>query len=130
MISEEDRKALIAYRIEQARETVADSEFLLNADKLPLAVNRIYYGIYYALTALALKNGFETSKHAQLMGWFNREFIAGNKLDIRYGKILRRAFQNRTKGDYDAFVQFHKSEVAIMLEEMKEFIAIVESLLF
>jgi uncharacterized protein (UPF0332 family) len=129
MISEEDRKALITYRIEQAKDTIAVSEFLLNSDKLSVAVNRIYYGMYYALSSLALKYNFETSKHSHLIGWFNREFISKNKLDIKYGKILRNAFQNRTKSDYDAYIHFQKSEVATMLEEMKDFIAMIESLL-
>ncbi|HPS56884.1 MAG TPA: HEPN domain-containing protein [Spirochaetota bacterium] len=129
MISNADREALIAYRFEQAKETIAVSEFLFNSDKLPVAVNRIYYGIYYALTALALKHMFETSKHAQLLGWFNRVFISGNIVDISYGRILRNAFQNRTKSDYDAYIHFDRTEVAAMLEEMKDFIAMIESLL-
>ena len=129
MISDGDRESLIAYRIEQAKDTIAVSEFLLNSDKLSVAVNRIYYGMYYALSSLALKYKFETSKHAQLIGWFNREFILQNKLDKKYGKILRSALRNRTKGDYDAYVQFHKHEVETMLAEMKDFIAAIESLL-
>lgn len=43
-----------------------------------------------------------------------------------YGKILRIAFLNRTKGDYDAYVRFDKSEVENMLNEMKDFISIIE----
>lgn len=129
MISDADRKALIAYRIEQAKETISVSEFLFNSDKLTVAVNRIYYGMYYALTALALKNMFETSKHAQLIGWFNREFISSGIIDIRYGRILRNALQNRTKSDYDAYIKFDRIEVAAMLEEMKDFIAMIDSLL-
>ncbi len=78
--------------------------------------------MYYSLTALALENSFETSKHGQLIGWFNKEFILTNKLDSKFGKILRNAFQNRTKGDYDAFISFTQQEVEIMLNEMVEFI--------
>ena len=85
-------------------------------------MNRIYYGMYYSLTALALEKSFETSKHGQLIGWFNKEFILTNKLDSKFGKILRNAFQNRTKGDYDAFISFTQQEVEIMLNEMVEFI--------
>jgi uncharacterized protein (UPF0332 family) len=67
-------------------------------------------------------NSFETSKHGQLIGWFNKEFISNKKLDSRFGKILRNAYQNRTKGDYDAFTSFKQQEVDIMLSEMVEFI--------
>ena len=78
--------------------------------------------MYYALTGLALKHKFETSKHGQLIGWFNKEFVSTNLVDIKYGKILRNAYQNRTKGDYDAFVIFSSHEVTTLLHEMIEFI--------
>lgn len=129
MISDEDRKALIKYRLTQARDTIDISRFLFDSGKLNVAVNRIYYGMYYTLTALALKYKFETSKHSQLIGWFNREFVSSNKLDVKYGQILRNAFQNRTKSDYDAYIEFTPHEVEVMLKEMKDFISAVESLI-
>ncbi|NJK95313.1 MAG: HEPN domain-containing protein [Bacteroidales bacterium] len=96
MIGDNDRDTLIAYRFEQAKETIDLSRFLIDSDRLVVAVNRVYYGLYYAVTALALKNQFETSKHAQLIGWFNKEFISTGQIDKKYGRILRNAYQNRT----------------------------------
>jgi uncharacterized protein (UPF0332 family) len=129
MITDSDRESLIDYRLKQALDTVKLAEFLVMNEKLIIAVNRIYYGMYYALTALALKNKFETSKHGQLIGWFNKEYISTKKLDPKYGKILRNAYQNRTKGDYDAFVSFSKVEVESMLSEMIDFIDEIKRLL-
>ncbi len=129
MIDNNDRDALVMYRLNQAIETIELAKFLLKNDKLVIAVNRIYYGMYYALTALALKNSFETSKHGQLIGWFNKEYISSKKADPKFGKILRNGFQNRTKGDYDAFVNFDFVEVEIMLSEMSCFIEEIERLI-
>ncbi len=129
MITEQDRESLIDYRLKQALETIELAKFLVNSEKLEIAVNRIYYGMYYALTALALKNRFETSKHGQLIGWFNKEYISTKKLDYKYGKILKNAYQNRTKGDYDAFVSFSRVEVEYMLSEMTDFIEEIKKLL-
>lgn len=129
MITENDRESLIDYRLKQALETIELAKFLVMSEKFIIAVNRIYYGMYYALTALALKNKFETSKHGQLIGWFNKEYISTKKLDSKYGKILRNAYQNRTKGDYDAFVSFSKEEVESMLSEMIDFIEEIKRLL-
>ncbi len=129
MIEENERLSLIKYRLEQADETIKLAKFLIDSERLAVAVNRIYYGMYYAVTALALKHEFETSKHAQLLGWFNKEFIATGILEKRFGKILRNAFQNRTKGDYDAFVDFEIDEVEIMHIEMIDFIKAVKELI-
>lgn len=129
MINEDDRKILIDYRLEQAKETIAVSKFLIDSNELVVAVNRIYYGMYYAVTALAIKFKFETSKHIQLIGWFNKEFISTGVLNAYYGKILRNAFQNRTKGDYDAFITFEKEEVLEMHKEMIDFIKTLEDII-
>ena len=54
MIKNEDRKILIEYRIQQAKLTILDVEKLIELKMLKVAVNRIYYGIFYCLNALAL----------------------------------------------------------------------------
>ena len=129
MIADKERDVLIEYRLKQAVESIDLAKFLLSSDKLVIAVNRIYYGMYYILTALALKHAFETSKHTQLIGWFNKEFILSKKVDSKYGKILWNAYNNRTKGDYDAFVVFSTGEVELMIIEMVDFIEEIRSLL-
>jgi uncharacterized protein (UPF0332 family) len=122
MINEQDRNSLIEYRLSQASDTIKLAKFLIASNNLSVAVNRIYYGMYYSLTALALKYKFETSKHQQLLGWFNKEFVASKKVDESFGKMIRNAFQNRRKGDYDAFVNFSIEEVESMLEDMIQFV--------
>jgi len=129
MIDEIDRQSLIDYRLQQATDTIELAHFMAISEKYVIAVNRIYYGMYYALTALPLKNGFETSKHGQLIGWFNKEYIVTKRLDPQFCKILRNAFHNRTKGDYDAFIDFPKNEVDLMLIEMTDFIHEIKKLL-
>jgi uncharacterized protein (UPF0332 family) len=64
MIDNSDREMLIKYRLEQAKQTIIEVNKLIEMDLLNVAVNRIYYGLYYSLTALALKFEFSSSKHA------------------------------------------------------------------
>jgi len=59
---------IIKYRIEQAFSTISEVEILIDKNLLTLSINRIYYGMFYMLLALALKEGFKTSKHKQLIG--------------------------------------------------------------
>ena len=120
---------LINYRIQQANETIKEVEFQIENNFLVIAVNRIYYGMFYMLLALALKNGFKTSKHNQLLGWFNREFVKTGKIDRKIGKIVHKAFEDRTDGDYGIFVKFEKEEVIEKLENMKRFLFELEKLI-
>lgn len=128
-IEDEDRRNLISYRLEQADEAIQDVGLLIENIRLRSAVNRIYYGMFYSLLALGLANEFETSKHIQLIGWFNKNFIHNGLIDSKYGKIINKAFNRRSKGDYDTYVEFEKKIVDEMFDEMKEFVAVIKSYL-
>ena len=110
-----------------AKETISDAEILIKFGKFRSAVNRIYYGMFYCLLALGLKHQFESSKHQQLIGWFNKNFIHTGKIDEKFGVMLRDAFKERQKGDYEIFVQFTKEEVDEMFADMKIFVAEIEN---
>ena len=124
-----DREELIKYRIERAKDSINDVQFLIENNKLTLAVNRIYYGVFYILTALALKHKFSTSKYMQLLGWFNKTFVKEGIIDKKYGRFIHEAYDKRSKGDYDDFVTFSRDEVKGMLKNMKDFIARIEKLI-
>ncbi|MDD4193395.1 MAG: HEPN domain-containing protein [Mangrovibacterium sp.] len=126
MIKDSDRDTLISYRLDQARNTITEVNTLIEANLLNIAVNRIYYGMFYCLTALALKYGFSSSKHSQLIGWFNKHFIKTGFIDVKYGRMLRDAFKNRTEGDYVPFVEFDLNDVIDMQNDMKDFIRELE----
>ncbi len=114
------------YRLEEAKETIADVQLLIANDRLRAAVNRIYYGMFYSLLALGLVYEFETSKHQQLLGWFNKNFIHAGLIDSRFGRIINKASIRRTKGDYESFVEFEKDIITEMFDEMKDFVAEIE----
>ena len=128
-IEDNDRENLIKYRLEQAKETISDVQLLIENNRLRSAVNRIYYGMFYSLLALGLATQFETSKHARLIGWFNKNFINQGLIDSKYGKIINKALNRRTKGDYDTYVEFEKDIVIEMFAEMQDFISEIISYL-
>ena len=126
---QDEIKKIIEYRINQANQVINEVELLIQNQLYVLAVNRIYYGMFYILLALSLKHGFKTSKHSSLIGWFNKEFVKTREVDKKYGKIIHDAFENRTDGDYGVFVEFEKEEVLERFKEMKIFIEKIEKLL-
>jgi len=121
-----DKSELIQYRIQQAKETLTEIEVLLQNSLYKIAVNRIYYGMFYMLLALALKHDFKTSKHRQLIGWFNRNFVKTEKIDVSFGKIINDAYENRSDSDYGVFVAFSELDVATMLKDLALFIKELE----
>ena len=127
-LSQEERNQLTKHYVKKAKDTVEDVNFLIENNKLFLAINRIYYGLYYMLSALAVNYQFVTSKHTQLIGWFNKNFAKENKIDIKYAKYIQEAFEKRNKGDYDVFVEFSEDDVKDIFGKMKETISEIEKL--
>jgi len=125
-LNETEKLELIRYRLQEANDTIEDVKLLIDNNRLRASVNRIYYGIFYSLLALAIANDYETSKHQQLIGWFNKNFIHEGLIDSKYGRIVNKASNRRTKGDYESFVEFERESVLEMFDEMKEFISEIE----
>jgi len=121
-----DRINIIKYRIEQSKKAIEEIPFQIENKYYTTAVNRMYYGMFYSLTALALLYKFETSKHLQLIGWFNKTFIKPNIIDFKHGNSIRNIFEKRQKGDYEPFIEFSEIEVLTMYENMKNFISAIE----
>jgi uncharacterized protein (UPF0332 family) len=122
MITEKERIDLIKFRLEQAENAQMEAQKLLENGFLMGATNRIYYAIFYAVMALALKHRFETSKHQQLLGWFNKNFIHTEKIEVHFGKIYRDSFSNRMEGDYEPYIDFDKETVEQMYADMRLFL--------
>lgn len=124
-LKESDKSILIQHRINQSLKALEDVKFLLDNKKLSLASNRIYYAVFYIVSAIAIKNDFSTSKHKQLLGWFNKNFIASNKIDKSYSKLIYEAYSNREKSDYDFLFELTFDEINHLFDKAKEFVELI-----
>ncbi len=124
-----DKNVLIKHRICRAKEAIEDARIALDNGRLFAAENRIYYAIFYIVSALALKDDFSTSKHSQLLGWFNRTYIKTGKLPEDIGKIYADAFQNRQESDYQDFINLDSTDVKRHFAEMLKFIERIENII-
>ena len=118
----EDNLKEINLIIEQSIATLDDSKFLIENKKYSIAVNRLYYSIFYVLTALSIKFQYKTSKHIQLIGWFNKNFINEGKINKEYWKFVHKIFDLRTKADYDFYTRFEENEVKLFINDIIKFI--------
>ena len=127
MITPEQRMQLVSMRMAQAEQALERVESCLAQNQPELAANRIYYGMFYAMLALALLRGFETSKHQQLQGWFNKHFIRTGIFPKQFSKIVKDAFVARTDADYKLDGTPELAEIEFMLADMRHFISTVKA---
>ena len=126
-----DRQTLLAYRLKQAEETLADAEKMLQENITPRSIlNRAYYTMFYALLALFVKTSLnlKTSKHTGIISLFDKEFVHPGKIDKYYSKILHKIFEARQEVDYREFVQLSKEQVAEFVKLAKEFLGEIKKI--
>ena len=116
-LEKEDIKSLIENYIRKGEIAIENTEFLINNEKFSLAINQCYYGIFYMLSALALQNGFKTSKHEQLIGWFNKTYVKNDIVDKKIGKLIIKSYENRKKGIMMYFPNFPKKKPSSHLKK-------------
>ncbi|OGI03509.1 MAG: hypothetical protein A2Y25_10980 [Candidatus Melainabacteria bacterium GWF2_37_15] len=123
-----DKELLIKNWLLKSDEAMDDAKIAVGNNRLSTTQNRLYYAIFYAISALAQKYGFATSKHGQLLGWFNREFIKTNKVEEKYGKLYIKTFDNRQRSDYTITFQPDKQALISDIHDTEEFIKVIKQL--
>ena len=56
-LTEDERKAVVSLRLDNARQTLEDAKFIANNKLWKAAANRLYYACYYAASALMIRFG-------------------------------------------------------------------------
>ncbi|RJS73088.1 HEPN domain-containing protein [Methanophagales archaeon] len=120
---------LIEYRRVRAKETLEDAKRLFDAGSLFSAVNRIYYAMFYEVTALLLTKNLSASKHSGVRALFNKEFVKTGKVKVDMGKFFGQMFDFRQKSDYGDFVRFEEDKVNEWLGKAEEFIEELEKVI-
>ena len=118
----ESNGELVSYRLQRARETLADARILADAGRWNPCVNRLYYACFYAVSALLIQDGLSSAKHTGLRSLFNRHFVKTNKVPKDKARIFNDLFERRQEGDYVDFVSFEESQVLPWLPEAEAFV--------
>lgn len=126
-ISPEQRTELVKVRLETAHGTLKDARLMYDVGSLRSAINRAYYAMFYAVPALALSRGLSFRKHSGLISFFQREYVKAGVLDRKHGRVLQKAFEDRSETDYQDYVRLTKEQVETRLDEAEDLIRAVEA---
>ena len=120
-----DRRALLEYRLQEAEETLADAEKMIETALSPRSIiNRAYYAMFYAILALFLHRDInpKTSKHSGVISIFDREFVHAGSIDAQYSKALHKMFDARQQADYKELVTVSAEDAAGYVTLAKDFV--------
>lgn len=125
-------EALLAYRLKQAEETLAEARKMVVEGFSPGSIiNRAYYALFYLVLALFLKTGVsvKSSKHSGVISAFDKEFIRTGKLDQQCSKILHDLFDARQEADYKEFMKLTAADAKELVDQAEHFFGKVKALL-
>jgi uncharacterized protein (UPF0332 family) len=128
-LSDEQRRQLVAIRMAKADSVLADAAMLADHGSNLSAVNRCYYAMFHAASALAIHDNCDFHKHRAVIAWFHSEYVKTGRVSPELGAALQTVFQNRCDADYADVTTFTSEQVTAMLDHARRFVAEVKSIL-
>jgi len=122
-------KELINQTKQKSKQAFEDATLLFENNRLAATMNRIYYSMFYNVSALLLTKNLSSSKHQGIISLFNKEFVLADKVDRKWGRFFRQIFAVRQQSDYGSFEDVIDTEVKEWFEKAREFNEAIDKLL-
>jgi len=108
---------------------LTDASNMLASGSLRSAANRCYYAVFYAASALAMRDNQTFRKHSGVILYFHTAYIKTGRLPKELGVIFQRAFDNRCEADYDDLIELRQDELSELLKQTGRFVSEIKSML-
>jgi uncharacterized protein (UPF0332 family) len=118
----ENHSQVVRYWWNKAEHSIESAQRELDAGELSYAMNRIYYSVFYAVSAALLERGLSFKRHSGVRHTFHREFIKSGLIESEWAKFYDRLFEDRQEGDYMALITFEREYVEKQLIKGREFL--------
>lgn len=106
----------------RAQKTIEEAKDQLMRDYLETAVNKAYYGCFYAIHSQMALLGIAAKSHKQVGIEFRRHFIKTKKMDEKYSKALASLFQWRSLVDYTATSVINQEQATKLVTMAADFV--------
>lgn len=128
-LSDEERAALVAYRLEKATRTLRQAKESIPLGYWEMTANRLYYAAYYAVSALLLNSGMSVQTHNGINQMFGLHFIKTGILDKSFSSLYGRLISLRQTGDYGDIFDLEEHDVLPFVEPTERLISAIQELL-
>lgn len=124
------KEELIEYRVKRAYESLEEAKLLSKSGHWNTTVNRLYYAVYYIVSAYLIKIDQSPGSHSGTKTLFNQELIKNNKLDFDSGKLYNNLFNMRHESDYGDFQVFTRDQVEPLILKTEAFLSKIKIFLY
>ena len=115
-------KPEIVRLLEKAGDCMESAELNYNNGFFDASVNRSYYGIFDAVSALLMSKDVTVKSHSGSIQQFALHFVKTGLFDIEMQESVIFCFQKRQTGDYDLYSDISEEDALQCLEKSRNFI--------
>ena len=115
--------------LEKSARAIRAAEILLRERDLDSAAGRTYYAMFYVAEALLFEKELQFRKHSGVHSAFGEHFAKAGLLDSKFHRWLLNASDKRIQADYGVDAVLSEEDVALVLEQAREFLAEAQRLL-
>lgn len=121
-LSDEERRIIVELEIERAEKITEQFDILREQHFWDTLVNRMYYAVFHAVSALLIHNALQVHTHRGALNAFNKEFVRTGIFSIEEGRLFSQLEGLRERGDYNCFIDASEDEVVPLIEPLKALI--------
>ena len=100
MNAENPKIQIVRYWWNKAHDSLRSAHQEFSVGAYAFAINRAYFALFYAVSALLLEQGRQFSKHSGVRAAFNRDLVKPGHVGREYGDLYNQLFRDRQEGDY------------------------------
>jgi uncharacterized protein (UPF0332 family)/predicted nucleotidyltransferase len=123
------QRADLALVLAAAHEALTEARVGLEQGFSGWAVNRAYYTMFHAATALLLSEGLAFSRHSGVISAVRERYVKTGRLPHELGSALDAALAARNKADYAYRERIDDEDARHLVDDATEFLAAAEGLI-
>lgn len=121
-LSDEERLAIVTYRIEKARLAIDEIKRVMPLKVWGMIANRMYYALYYAASALLIHDAHPVSTHKGVISLLNQYYVRTGVLSKEDGNLFGNVFAFRKGSDYDDFIDASEDDINRYLPQVEQLV--------
>lgn len=129
-MSPKENEDLVKYRFGKAKEAINEANVQIQNKLWNVAINRLYYACFYAVSALLASKEIYSKTHAGTLQMFGLHFVKNGIIDEQNNKFYVKIFSMRQSGDYEDYCDYDESDVVELMEPALDFISTIEHTLY
>jgi len=106
----------------KAHDTLAEAAILLRENKPVGCANRLYYAVFYAVSAVLACDGREYGRHSAVRAALHRDYVNTGRVPEWCGEVYDELFEDRQEGDYMPATSFTQEDLSAMWERARSFV--------